>query len=48
MLECPITEAKAAMADLAAMGLTHTRLFPDITGSALAAKMRLMFALDYV
>jgi FRG domain len=43
----PISEAKIAMTDLAAMGLTHTRLFPDNDGCALAAKMRMAIELEF-
>ena len=38
----PSTDARSALADLDAMGINHARAFPDITGCALAAKMRLL------
>ncbi len=33
---------KDAIADLDAMGINHTRLYPELTGCALSAKVRLM------
>jgi hypothetical protein len=36
----PKAEAPVAMADLAAMGITSTRLFPDREGAARAARLR--------
>jgi FRG domain-containing protein len=36
----PRKEASAALADLGAMGITATRLFPDLTGAARAAQTR--------
>jgi hypothetical protein len=36
----PKSEARVALADLAAMGITSTRLFPDREGAARAARVR--------
>jgi hypothetical protein len=36
----PKSDARVALADLAAMGITSTRLFPDREGAARAAKLR--------
>jgi hypothetical protein len=36
----PRTEARVALADLAAMGITSARLFPDLEGAARAALLR--------
>ena len=36
----PKAEARVALADLAAMGITSTRLFPDREGAARAARLR--------
>ena len=40
----PARESKAAIADLAAMGISHSRVFPEIIGCALAAKTQLLLA----
>jgi len=37
---CTREDAPAALADLSAMGITATRLFPDLTGAARAARMQ--------
>jgi hypothetical protein len=38
----PASEARAALADIDSMGISHDRVFPEIIGSALAAKMRIL------
>ena len=38
----PAAEAERGLAELAMMGIHHARLFPDITGSAQAARTRLL------
>ncbi len=37
----PTREARYAVADLDAMGINHTRVYPDILGCAMAARMRM-------
>lgn len=36
----PISQAGAAMADLDAMGLNHSRIYPGLSGNAKAAEVR--------
>ena len=38
----PAIEAKVALADLDAMGISHSRIFPEAVGCAMAAKMRIL------
>jgi hypothetical protein len=38
----PVSEAKAALADLDAMGISHSRIFPEAVGCAMAAKTRVL------
>lgn len=38
----PVSEARRGLSELAMMGLTSARLFPDLTGAAAAAKMRVV------
>jgi hypothetical protein len=38
----PAQEAKVALADLYSMGINHSRIYPEIVGCAMAAKMRVL------
>lgn len=38
----PVSEAKPALADLDAMGINHSRIFPELAGCAMAAMMRIL------
>ena len=40
----PAADAEQALADLAMMGWTPSRLFPDVGGAAEAAKLRVLLA----
>lgn len=40
----PASESKSALADLDAMGITHSRVYPELTGCALAARIRVMLS----
>lgn len=37
----PVSECEKALADLDAMGINHSRVYPELTGCALAAKTRI-------
>jgi hypothetical protein len=41
----PIVEARAALADLDAMGINHAAAYPEITGCVLAAQARVLLTL---
>lgn len=40
----PAEEARRAMADLDAMGISHARMYPELVGYALAAKIRVILS----
>ena len=44
----PVTEFNRALADLDAMGINHSRVYPELIGCALAAKLRVMLERNLV
>lgn len=40
--------AKDAIADLDAMGINHTRIYPELIGSALSAKVRVLLNIPHI
>lgn len=41
----PVRDAVSAMADLDSMGLNHARIYPGLSGNAIAAEVRILMAL---
>jgi hypothetical protein len=41
----PVSQARAAMADLDSMGINHARVYPGLTGNAKAAEVRVILSM---
>jgi hypothetical protein len=42
----PASEARVALADLSSMGINSSKVYPELVGCTMAAKMRIILALD--